>query len=215
LCVKLAINTSAMADTLYNFPLFPIGVIILPGEIQPLHIFEPRYKQLIKDMEDSKGIFGIPYFVNGRLCHFGSAVQIHKILAVSPTGEMDLLVRGISIFKTKHIEEQLPGKLYGGGTVTILNDLNSYASEVMVTRFLVYRRQLEKINKSETGAVPQIERMRILDIAGQMPLEVDEKYTLIKLDHHTKREQFLLEKLEFLSLINKKLEEVGYRFYLN
>ncbi len=204
-----------MADTLNNFPLFPIGVIILPGEIQPLHIFEPRYKQLIKDMEVTKGIFGIPYLVNGKLCLFGSAVQIHKILAVSPTGEMDILVRGVSIFKTEHIEEQLPGKLYGGGTVTILNEMNAYASEEMVSRFLVYRQQLEKINKSEADAMPQIDRMRILDIAGQMPLEADDKYALIKYDHHEKREKFLLEKLEFLSLINKKLEEVGYRFYLN
>jgi hypothetical protein len=55
----------------------------------------------------------------------------------------------------------------------------------------------------------------ILDLAGQMPLEADEKYNFIRLDCHSKREQFLMNKLNFLLMINKKLEEVGYRFYLN
>lgn len=204
-----------MSDILNNFPLFPINVIIFPGEIQPLHIFEARYKELIKDTEESNGLFGIPYITDGKLCKYGSAVTLHKILAVSPTGEMDVLVKGVNLFSIKDIEEKMQGKQYGGGTVEIMTTMNDFASETLINKFLIYRNQLEQINKTEKKDQFQPESLRIFEIAGQMPLELDEKYALIHYDCHEEREQFLVEKLDFLSLINKKLQEVGYRFYLN
>lgn len=204
-----------MTDILNNFPLFPIGVIVLPGEIQPLHIFEPRYKQLIQEMEETRGTFGIPFIVDGKICQYGSGVVLHKILAVSPTGEMDILVKGVNIFSIESIEDQLLGKLYGGGTVKILSGINTMPSVNLRKKFEVYQMQLARINKMDTDTSNMPENPLILDIAGQMPLEVEEKYSFIRLDCHEKREQFLITKLDFLLMIHKKLEEIGYRFYLN
>jgi uncharacterized protein len=204
-----------MSEILNNFPLFPINVIIFPGEIQPLHIFEPRYKQLIREVEASEGTFGIPFITDGKVCQYGSVVKLHKILATSPTGEMDILVKGVNVFNVLEMEEQLQGKPYGGGTVQISVHINTLASEVLMDKFNRYRHQLESINKSATKTRQHAEPLKILEIAGQMPLEVEEKYTLLNLSHQTDREHYLIEKLDFLSLINKKLEEVGYRFYLN
>ncbi|MBE0639619.1 MAG: LON peptidase substrate-binding domain-containing protein [Bacteroidales bacterium] len=204
-----------MTEILNNFPLFPISIIVLPGEIQPLHIFEPRYKQLIRDMEETKGTFGIPFIVDGKLCQYGSGVVLHKILAVSPTGEMDILVKGVNIFSIESMEEQLAGKLYGGGTVKILNEINKPPSNDLRKKFEGYQNQLSRINKMDATPSTLPLNPLILDIAGQMPLELEEKYKFIRLDCHEKREHFLMIKLNFLLMINKKLEEVGYRFYLN
>lgn len=204
-----------MTEIHNNFPLFPIGIIVLPGEIQPLHIFEPRYKQLIRDMEATQGTFGIPYINDGKLCQYGSGVVLHRILAVSPTGEMDVLVKGVNIFSIESIEDQMVGKLYGGGTVKILSDINTPPSVHLKAKFENYQAQLARINKMDEDKLPLAKNLHVLDIAGQMPLEVDEKYTFIKLDCPQKREDFLLTKLNFLLMINEKLEEVGYRFYLN
>lgn len=204
-----------MTQLVNNFPLFPIGIIVLPGEIQPLHIFEPRYKQLIRDVEETKGAFGIPYIIDGKLCQFGSSVVLHKILAVSPTGEMDILVKGVNIFSIESMENQLSDKLYGGGTVKILNEINTTPSNDLISKFEAYQTQLARINKMETVPSNLPTNPLILDLAGQMPLDADEKYNFIRLDCQSKREQFLINKLDFLLLINKKLEEVGYRFYLN
>ncbi len=204
-----------MSDILNNFPLFPINVIIFPGEIQPLHIFEPRYKQLIREMDASGGNFGIPFITDGKVCQYGSVVKLHKILATSPTGEMDVLVKGVNVFTVLEMEEQMQGKPYGGGTVQISSHINTLASEVLMDKFNRYRNQLESINKSASKTTLHAAPMKILEIAGQMPLEVEEKYTLLNLSHKTEREHYLIDKLDFLSIINKKLEEVGYRFYLN
>lgn len=204
-----------MSKIIHNFPLFPISLIIFPGEVQPLHIFEPRYKQLIGEMEDSKEIFGIPFLKEDTICEFGSGVVIHKILAKSPSGEMDILVRGVNLFKIKTIEEHLPGKLYGGGTVQFLEELNITVSSELSELYRTYKKQIAEINKEKPGPIEVVTPNQILDIAGQLPLEANEKYDILKADSYETRERLILEKINFLLMINKKLEEVGYRFYLN
>lgn len=204
-----------MSKMINNFPLFPIGLIVFPGEVQPLHIFEPRYKQLIADMEESEEIFGIPYINDGKICEYGSGVVLHKILAKSPTGEMDVLVRGVNLFRIRTIEEQLPGKMYGGGSVEFLEEINISVSESLNKLYRSYKQQLAEINKNKKEAPQVITPNQILDIAGQLPLETDEKYEILKSDSHEERENLIEEKINFLLMINKKLEEVGYRFYLN
>ncbi len=204
-----------MSETKNKFPLFPLGLIVMPGEIQPLHIFEPRYKQLIRDIEAGDGRFGIPFIVNGRICHFGSCVSLHKILAVSPTGEMDILVKGESIISVESAEDILDGKLYGGGTIKILNEFNTEPSDELISEFKNYQSQLARINKMDFEPETEVAHPKILDIAGQLPLENEEKYSFLKLSCTSKREEFLLSKLRFLHMINVKLEQVGYRFYLN
>jgi len=197
-----------------NFPLFPIGIIIFPGEIQPLHIFESRYKQLIHEMNETGGSFGIPYLAQGSISEYGSVVKVHKILACSPTGELDILVRGERLFRINSIFEKLPGKLYGGGTVEFLDMVNRKVSAQLAQQFSDYRQQIKEIDKDQSRQMigdPQ----RIFEIAGQLPLDIEDKYALIKAQSHSAREQLLIDKLHFLLMINKKLEEVGYRFYLN
>jgi uncharacterized protein len=208
-----------MSKQLEDFPLFPIPIIVFPGEIQPLHIYEPRYKQLIADMQKENGMFGIPYYFNGKICEYGSLVTIHKILAKSPSGEMDILVRGVNLFKIKSIHEFLDGKLDGGGTIELLNEMNQPVSPRLIERYKSYKKQLSSVEKNpESDSENEIQIFtpnQILDIAGQLPFEIDEKYQIIKSLNHLQREQFVMEKINFLLMINKKVKEVGYKFYLN
>jgi hypothetical protein len=204
-----------MAKVLDNFPLFPVSVIVFPGEIQPLHVFEERYKQLIDDMGDDQEIFGIPYVKDGKMCLYGSGVIVHKILATSPTGEMDILVKGVNMFVLSDIQEQLPGKLYAGGKVKFLDEINDIANPGLIEKFRDYKLALSRINKASGVSSGIITSNHVLDIAGQLPLENEEKYSIIKLKDQQQREKYLSDKLDFLQIINSKLEEVGYRFYLN
>ena len=60
--------------------IFPLQLAIFPGEEVPLHIFEPRYKQLIVECRDEGITFGIPTHVNGRIARYGTEVRLKKIL---------------------------------------------------------------------------------------------------------------------------------------
>ncbi len=204
-----------MAKVLNNFPLFPVSVIVFPGEIQPLHVFEERYKQLINDSGDDQAVFGIPYVKDGKMCLYGSGVVIHKVLATSPSGELDILVKGVNMFVISDIKEQLPGKLYAGGKVKILDRINDIANPSLIEKFRDYKMTLSRINKDSGVTSGIITSNHVLDIAGQLPLENEEKYSIIKLKDQMQREKYLSDKLDFLQIINVKLEEVGYRFYLN
>ena len=204
-----------MAKVLNNFPLFPVSVIVFPGEIQPLHVFEERYKQLINDSGNDHTVFGIPYVKDGKMCLYGSGVVIHKVLATSPSGELDILVKGVNMFVISDIKEQLPGKLYAGGKVKILDRINDIANPSLIEKFRDYKMTLSRINKDSGVTSGIITSNHVLDIAGQLPLENEEKYSIIKLKDQMQREKYLSDKLDFLQIINVKLEEVGYRFYLN
>jgi len=166
-------------------------------------------------MENSQETFGIPFIKDGEMCEFGSVVTLHKVLAKSPTGEMDILVKGIGLFQIYDIEEKLPGKLYGGGQVHILEEMNHSVSSELMEKFRFYKKQIEKTDLTNNNDLSPNSQIRILDIAGQLPLQTEEKYSIIKLEIPEQREKFLMKKLDFLLMINQKLEEVGYRFYLN
>src|SRR6187399_1447407 len=73
-----------------NFiPIFPLGIVVYPGENVNLHIFEPRYKQLVKDCHENKKPFGIPAVLNNKLQENGTLVNVTELSKMYDNGEMD------------------------------------------------------------------------------------------------------------------------------
>ena len=82
-----------------NFiPIFPLGIVVYPGEALNLHIFEPRYKQLITECFAEKKPFGIPSIIESRLQDFGTMVSVDEISKVHDDGEMDIKTHGQKFF---------------------------------------------------------------------------------------------------------------------
>ncbi|MEI2755888.1 MAG: LON peptidase substrate-binding domain-containing protein [Chitinophagaceae bacterium] len=78
-----------------NFiPIFPLGVVVYPGEKLNLHVFEPRYKQLIVECHNQKKLFGIPVVINNKLKEYGSLVEISELSKIFDNGEMDIKTTG-------------------------------------------------------------------------------------------------------------------------
>src|ERR1700741_1223533 len=86
--------------TMTNFiPIFPLGIVVYPGENLNLHIFEPRYKQLISECHTSKKPFGIPTVIEGKVQDNGALVEIIELSAVHENGEMDIKTQGVRVFR--------------------------------------------------------------------------------------------------------------------
>ena len=101
-----------------NFiPIFPLGIVVYPGEKLHLHIFEPRYKQLIKECKDSNKPFGIPAVINNRLQEIGTLVEILDIIQTYDNGEMDIKTQGLKVFRILEVIKSIPEKLYSGAIV--------------------------------------------------------------------------------------------------
>ena len=99
------------------FPIFPLNIVVYPGENLNLHIFEPRYKQLISECQAAKKPFGIPTVIDNKVQEFGSMVEITEVSKIYESGEMDIKTKGIKVFRILEMIEEIPDKLYGGAIV--------------------------------------------------------------------------------------------------
>jgi len=111
-----------MPDRLRSeFPLFPLGIVALPGELVPLHIFEERFKQMMNECLRSEREFGIVWLADDGLREIGCACQIERVLERMDDGRMNLLVRGTRPFRVLERQGHLA---YPAGVIELLNDLD-------------------------------------------------------------------------------------------
>jgi Lon protease-like protein len=102
-----------------DFPLFPLGIVALPYEAVPLHIFEPRYREMVSECLESGSEFGIVWASEDGLRQIGCACEIAEVLERHEDGRMDILTRGTRPFRLVEAHEELP---YPTGTVEWLDD---------------------------------------------------------------------------------------------
>ena len=88
-----------------RIPLFPLGLVLYPNERLPLHIFEPRYKEMTQLCLDSDSPFGIVFFDDGKMSEVGCTARINTILERYEDGRMDLVVDGETRFQVVHVFE--------------------------------------------------------------------------------------------------------------
>src|SRR5579872_3919529 len=93
-------------------PIFPLNIIVYPGQLLNLHIFEPRYKQLIQECKDEGKTFGIPSVFKDTLNEYGTEMELLEISKVYPGGEMDVKTKGVKVFRIMEVLREVPDKLY-------------------------------------------------------------------------------------------------------
>jgi Lon protease-like protein len=106
-------------DVVPDFPLFPLGIVALPHELVPLHIFEPRYRTMIGECLESGSEFGIVWAAEDGRRPIGCAVEIAEVLERMDDGRMNILTRGTRPFRIVDERDDLP---YPAGTVEFLED---------------------------------------------------------------------------------------------
>jgi Lon protease-like protein len=102
-----------------NFPLFPLGIVALPGELVPLHIFEERYKTMMNECMRDDSEFGIVWLSDEGLREVGCACAIERVLERLEDGRMNLLTRGTRAFRVVERQGELA---YPAGVVEFLHD---------------------------------------------------------------------------------------------
>jgi Lon protease-like protein len=108
-----------MAPILERFPLFPLGLVLLPGEAVPLHIFEERYRLMIGKCLEEREEFGIIWLADDGLRDVGCAATITRVLERFDDGRLNVLVEGTTPFRLERRIGDLP---YPAGDVELLDD---------------------------------------------------------------------------------------------
>ena len=202
--------------TLENFDgtvrLFPLpNVVLFPRVIQPLHIFEPRYKQMVEDALDDNGLIALCLlrpsagFGANNVAPIFSEICIGKIIQEErfPDGRFNLLLQGVS--RAKIIKEVNDDKLYRTAKVEILDDV-PLASEENANR--IRTKLLKRMTKwftQQPSAKAQLDRLVQSDLSlgnlcdvfsFALPLSVDLKILLWQLVNIEDRAMLLLEVIE-------------------
>jgi Lon protease-like protein len=102
-----------------EFPLFPLGIVALPGELIPLHIFEERYKTMMNECLEEEKEFGIVWLADDGLRENGCACEIDRVLERTEDGQMNLLTRGTRPFRVLERQGHLA---YPAGVIEFLED---------------------------------------------------------------------------------------------
>lgn len=109
-----------MPDRLaHDFPLFPLGLVALPGEMIPLHIFEDRYKTMMNECLRDEREFGIVWLSDDGLRETGCACAIERVLERADDGRMNLLTRGTRPFR---VLERQGNLAYPAGVIEFIED---------------------------------------------------------------------------------------------
>ena len=156
-----------------NIPLFPLGIIVLPGETRFLHIFEQRYKNLLEDITSGGKTFAIPYLLKGRMEGIGSLVRFEKTLAKYPNGEVDIAIKGLDLVSIKSYNAEHNERLYPFGNIETLEKNSIGASKPLLDAFEKYNREVLKLDLSKFN------NMNFYVIANSIGLSDLEKYDLL------------------------------------
>lgn len=200
-----------MKSKVYKIAMFPLNVIVLPGEEIPLRIFEPRYKQLITECEESKQPFAIPYLDGSRLSEIGSEVELSQVIGKNNRGDMVIMIRGRSLFRMVEFIPELPDKLYGGGLIEPVHDDFSTTNSVLAVLVKKLRINL----KPDLGTLVIDSSINMLDVGKSLMLKSHEKFKLVSLPTKEMKEKMLINHLRFVEMIHSQENKLENNFQLN
>jgi Lon protease-like protein len=178
-----------MSDRLQrDFPLFPLGIVALPTESVPLHIFEDRYRTMIEECLEHEREFGIVWMAEQELKPVGCACEIDQVLERLEDGRMNIMVHGTRPFRLVERQDDLP---YPAGVVEFLDEDREEADpEVAATTRELYAELVNQATDRELSA----EELRALDayrMAATVEFGVDAKQELLELRSENARLRLL------------------------
>src|SRR3954466_5499581 len=196
-----------------DFPLFPLGIVALPYEAVPLHIFEPRYREMVSECLESGSEFGIVWASEDGLRQIGCACEIAEVLERHDDGRMDILTRGTRPFRLVEAHEHLP---YPTGTVEWLDDKPEQPdSETAEAAHQAYASLVEQA----TDAEPERERVDAMSayaMAATVDFGLEAKQGLLSLRSENARMRLVtrllhaaLKRLDFIERAQARARSNG------
>ncbi|MFN8130285.1 MAG: LON peptidase substrate-binding domain-containing protein [Solirubrobacteraceae bacterium] len=196
-----------------DFPLFPLGLVALPTEIVPLHIFEERYKAMMAVCLEQGSEFGVVWMADDGLKEIGCACEIAEVLERMDDGRLNLLTRGTRPFR---IVERQDGLEYPAGTVEWLNDRPEAPDDDAVAEA---RAAYAELVEQATDRVPDAQELAGLSayaMAATVDFGLDAKQGLLDLRSESARLRLVtrllraaLKRLEFVERAQDRARSNG------
>ena len=198
-----------------NFiPIFPLSIVVYPGEELNLHIFEPRYKQLITESYKTNRPFGIPPVINNHVNELGTLVNIIEISKTYDNGEMDIKTRGNKIFRILEEIKEVREKLYSGAIVNYPSN-KEHGSHTLMKKIINGIHELHKLLKVSNQFKKPEDQLWSYDVAHHAGLSLQEEYELLGLFTELQRQEYLKRHITKVLPVVAEMELLKERVKLN
>jgi Lon protease-like protein len=175
-------------------PLFPLDVVLFPGIPLPLHIFEPRYKEMIGECLAQDRIFGIVCAVEQNLSEIGCTAEIVTVVKEYDDGRLDIVTEGRQRFEVVHVNQE---RAFLRAEVVIIDDTpGTTPNEEDTARAVQLHSELLALAGATQDLSAADPSMLSFYLAGSLPLDLDFKQKLLSLRSEPERISLLISYLE-------------------
>lgn len=174
-------------------PLFPLDLVLLPGVPLPLHVFEPRYKEMIAECLDERKPFGVVRASSEGVADIGCTAEIVEVTKRYDDGRMDILTRGAERFEVLHVHEDRP---FLQAEFSVIDDEPGRPPSAMVREAVRLHTEIVKLAGAETDGPDEAADQLSFLLAGSLPLDLDFKQKLLTTLSEPKRLQAVISYLE-------------------
>jgi ATP-dependent Lon protease len=185
--------------TTQRIPLFPLNVVLLPGMTLPLHIFEQRYKRMMKTVIDDQALFGIVLSRENGIATVGCTAQVRRLARTYPDGRMDVITLGETAYRIEAVHKE---KEYLEATVDLMADDfrpgSSAAAAELITLFTDCHLLLHGSPPGDVDIDDQTDGLLSYRIASELPLELETLQELLEVRAEAERRLKLISRLNQL-----------------
>jgi Lon protease-like protein len=175
-------------------PLFPLDLVLLPGTPLPLHIFEPRYKEMVSECLDRSQPFGVLRGKDEQLADIGCTAEITAVTKKYEDGRMDIVTEGRERFEVMRLDQE---RSFLQAEVLYLEDEPERPTAQEIAQAVKLHGEIMTL----AGATPEKsseieERQLAFHLAGSLPLDLDFKQTLLAMKSEARRLQAIISFFE-------------------
>jgi Lon protease-like protein len=174
-------------------PLFPLDVVLFPGTPLPLHIFEPRYKEMIGECLSQHRAFGVVRVVEQGLAEVGCTAEIITVVKEYPDGRLDLVAEGRKRFELMRVNQE---RSFLQAEVLLIDDEPGTPPKEDTARAVQLHSELLAIAGAKQDLSDADPLLLSFYLAGSLPLDLDFKQKLLSLRSEPERISLLISYLE-------------------
>jgi Lon protease-like protein len=166
-------------------PLFPLDLVLLPGVPLPLHIFEPRYKEMIKECLEKKSPFGVIRVKQESFVNTGCTAEIINVLKTYPDGRMNILVEGQKRFEVLQVNQE---RSFLQAEVFYLEDESDPAAAADIQKALALHGEIMELAGAKAEDSEKTKAAQIAyRLAGSLPFDPDFQQALLEMNSEARR----------------------------
>jgi Lon protease-like protein len=175
-------------------PLFPLDLVLFPGTSLPLHIFEPRYKEMISECLDRKKSFGIVRAKEEGVAEIGCTAEIITVAKKYPDGRMDILTQGRERFEVIQVSQE---RSFLQAEVLYLRDEPGEASPEDIAQAVKLQGEIMQLAGSAPDHPSEFDKSLLsFNLVGPLPLDLDFKQTLLGMKSEAERTRAVISYFE-------------------